>query len=316
MGKLSLLKLMLKDLPSARELIAGSKEIRRITIYKLAEALGPEAKRPWHEWGDKEFAHHVYSVLVDFKAAEWNPDGSITLYRMEQPRITNPKVAEWKTILDRVFPRLIDALEGNRKYFLDRELLLIYAKFLDNLGYNWWRELAIRLVVLEQDRQNPNLTFVDMGSGIGVSTLTILKLTNASVIAVDPYDDNLEMLRHYVAMSGYKDRVKTFKGYAENFRLDQPVDGAFLINVLHWSDVPSEVIKNARRNVKQGGRVYIFQGVLDDKLARPTSVVPYLLGAPRIGIRRKELYQWIKDAGLQVEQSETLAGELIRARAP
>jgi ubiquinone/menaquinone biosynthesis C-methylase UbiE len=316
MGKLSLLKLMLKDLPSARELIAGSKETRRITIYKLAEALGPEAKRPWHEWGDKEFAHHVYSVLVDFKAAEWNPDGSITLYKLEPPRITNPKVAEWKTILDRVFPRLIDALEGNRKFFLDRELLLTYAKFLDNLGYNWWRELVIQLIVPEQDRRDDTLTYADIGSGIGVSTLSILKLTNASVIAVDPYDDNLEMLRHYVAMSGYKDRVKTFKGYAENFRLDQPVDGAFLINVLHWSDVPSEVIKNARRNVKQGGRVYIFQGVLDDKLVRPTSVVPYLLGAPRIGIRRKELYQWIKDAGLQVEQSETLAGELIRARAP
>jgi ubiquinone/menaquinone biosynthesis C-methylase UbiE len=316
MGKLSLLKYMIRDLPSARELVTGSREYRRLVIYKLAEALGPEAKRPWHEWGDKELAHHVYSVLVDFKAAEWNPDGSITLYKLEPPKITNPKVAEWKTIFDRVLPRLTEALEGNRKYFLDRELLIIYAKFLDNLGYNWWRELAIRLTVPEQDMKNPNLTFVDMGSGIGLSTLSILKLTNASVIAVDPYDDNLEMLRHYVAMSGYKDRVKTFKGYAENFRLDQPVDGAFLVNLLHWCDVPSEVIKNARRNVKQGGRVYIFQAVLDDKTTRLAAVVPYLLGAPRIGIRRKELYQWIKDAGLQVEQSETLVGELIRAVVP
>jgi ubiquinone/menaquinone biosynthesis C-methylase UbiE len=316
MGKLSLLKLMLKDLPNARELMAGSKEVRRLTVYKLAEALGSEAKKPWHEWEDKEFAHYVYSVLVEFKAAEWNPDGSITLYKMEPPRITNPKVAEWKTILDRVFPRLIDALEGNRKYFLDRELLLTYAKFLDNIGYNWWRELTLRVIVPEQDRQNPNLTFVDMGSGMGLSTLAILKLTSASVIAVDPYDDNLEMLKHYVAMSGYKDRVKVFKGYAENFRLEQPVDGAFLINILHWSDMPSEVIKNAKRNVKQGGRVYIIQGVLDDKLARSTSVVPYLLGAPRIGIRRRELYQWIKDAGLQVEQSESLGSELVRARVP
>ncbi|WP_288006379.1 class I SAM-dependent methyltransferase [Thermofilum sp.] len=316
MGKLSILKLMLKDLPNTRELMAASREYRGLTVYKLAEALGPEAKKPWHEWGDKEFAHFVYSLLVDFKVAEWNPDGSITLYKMEPPRITNPKVAEWKTIMDRVFPRLIDALEGNRKYFLDRELLLSYAKFLDNIGYNWWRELAIRVIVPEQDRQNPNLTFVDIGSGIGLSTLAILKLTNASIIAVDPYDDNLEMLRHYVAMSGYKDRVKTFKGYAENFRLDQPVDGAFLINILHWSDVPSEVIKNATRNVKQGGRVYIFQGVLEDKTLRLSFLIPYLLGAPRIGIRRRELYQWIKDAGLQVEHSESIAGELIRARAP
>lgn len=316
MGKLSLLKLMLRDLPNARELMAASREYRRLIIYRLSEALGPEAKKPWHEWGDKEFAHYVYSLLVDFKAAEWKPDGSLELYKLQPPSITNPKVAEWATILDRVFPRLTDALRGYRKYFLDRELLLVYAKFLDNLGYNWWRELAIRLVVPEQDMKNPNLTFVDMGSGIGLSTLSILKFTSANVIAVDPYDDNLEMLRHYVAMSGYKDRVKTFKGYAENFRLDQPVDGAFMINLLHWSDVPSEVIKNARRNVKQGGRVYIFQGVLDDKTTRLAAVVPYLLGAPRIGIRRKELYQWIKDAGLQVDKSETLAGELIRAVVP
>jgi ubiquinone/menaquinone biosynthesis C-methylase UbiE len=316
MGKLSLLKLMLKDLPNARELMAASREYRRLAVYKLAEALGPEAKKPWHEWGDKEFAYFVYSLLVDFKVAEWNPDGSITLYKMEPPRITNPKVAEWKTIMDRVFPRLIDALEGNRKYFLDRELLLSYAKFLDNIGYNWWRELAIRVTVPEQDRQNPNLTFVDIGSGIGLSTLAILKLTNASIIAVDPYDDNLEMLRHYVAMSGYKDRVKTFKGYAENFRLDRLVDGAFLINILHWSDVPSEVIKNATRNIKRGGRVYIFQGVLEDKTLRLSFLIPYLLGAPRVGIRRRELYQWIKDAGLQVEHSESIAGELIRTRAP
>jgi hypothetical protein len=65
MGRLSLLKLMLKDLPNARELITASREARRLTLYKLAETLGPEAKRPWHEWGER-------SSRTTFTASSWS----------------------------------------------------------------------------------------------------------------------------------------------------------------------------------------------------------------------------------------------------
>jgi hypothetical protein len=64
--------------------------------------------------GGKEFAHHVYSVLVEFKAAKWRPDGSLELYKLQPPRITNPKVAEWATILGRLLPRIVGAVGGRR----------------------------------------------------------------------------------------------------------------------------------------------------------------------------------------------------------
>ena len=148
-GKLSLLKFALKSPRTALKLAEGAYEARGALLAKLVEVLEPEVKRPWHSWPDKELAHYVYNVLVWEKTAKWRGDGSLSLRaKPKPPKIFMPEVADFlPAAAELIERRLIDALEGRRKYFTDKEQLLLYARLLDNLGYNWWRKLALQLLL-------------------------------------------------------------------------------------------------------------------------------------------------------------------------
>ncbi len=289
---------------------------RRLVLAKLVEVMEPEVGRPWHAWVDKQAARYVYEVLVREGVARWREDGSLEVVRRPRPPADLPvEVADAAPLLDRLLPRLPGALEGRRRHFADRELVLAYAKFLDNLGYNWFRRLALRLLLPEGLRRSPQAVIVDVGAGMGLSTLALLELTRGTVIAVDPYEENLESVRDYAAVHRVEHRVRTLRGYAEDFRLGEPADAAVMVNVLHWCNNPQLALRNAAANVRSGGYVAIAQAVLTG-YSYAGDIIAYLLGAPRFPPTRKELYRMIREEGLRVEKRVHLAWELALARVP
>jgi SAM-dependent methyltransferase len=315
--RLSLLKLALASPKTALKIAEGMFELRGALLVKLVEVLEPELKRPWHGWADKELARYVYEVLVREKAARWREDGSLELVeRPKPPKILLPEVADYLPAVSKLVERLPDALEGRRKYFTDREQIALYARFLDNLGYNWFRKLALSLLLPKELRRSEQAVFADVGAGMGLSTLALLELTRGAVVAIDPYEENLENVRDYAALKRAGHRVKALRGYAEDFKLEAPADAAVMINVLHWCSSPQLALRNAAANVKSGGYLAIVQGVRDAKGAWVGIIPAYLLGAPRLPPTRSELYQMIKEEGLKVEKSYSLPNELVLAKVP
>jgi SAM-dependent methyltransferase len=315
--KLSLLKLALGSPRTALKVAEGMYELRSALLVKLVEVLEPELKKPWHEWADKELARYAYGVLVEEKAARWRENGSLELARRPKPpKILLPEVADYLPAVQKLVERLPDALEGRRKYFTDRELTLAYARFLDNLGYNWFRKLALSLLLPKELKRNPQTVFADVGAGMGLSTLALLELTRGAVVAIDPYEENLENVRDYAQLKRASHRVKTLKGYAEDFKLDSPADAAILCNMLHWCNSPQLALRNAAANVKKGGLVAIVQGVRDAKGAWTGAIPAYLLGAPRLPPTRSELYQMVREEELRIVKSYSLPNELILAKVP
>ncbi len=315
--KLSLLRLALGSPRTALKIAEGMYELRGALLVKLVEVLEPELKRPWHEWADKELARYAYGALVEEKAARWREDGSLELVRRPKPpKILLPEVADYLPAVQKLVERLPDALEGRRKYFTDRELTLAYARFLDNLGYNWFRKFTLSLLLPAELRRNPQAVFADVGAGMGLSTLALLELARGTVAAVDPYEENLENVRDYAQLKRASHRVKVVRGYAEDFRLDSPADAVILCNMLHWCNSPQLALRNAAANVKKGGFVAIVQGVRDAKGAWTGAIPAYLLGAPRLPLARSELYQMVREEELRIVKSYSLPNELILAKVP
>jgi len=316
--KLSLLKLMVKDPKTALKIAEAMYELRQATLAKIVEVLEPELEKPWHSWPDSELAHYLYDSLVSEKVAEWREDGSLRLVKKPAPpRIRLPEVADsLPAVTKLVEKRLTDALKGRRKYFIDKEQLLLYARFLDNLGYNWWRRIALSLLLPQELRTREDAVIADVGAGMGLSTVALLELTRATVIAVDPLEENLEFVKDYAAIKRAAHRVRVLKGYAEDFQLDEPADAAVMINVLHWCNSPQLALRNTAANVKHGGWLAIAQGVRDAKGAWVGAIPAYLLGAPRLPPTRSELYRMIREEGLEIEKSYSLPNELVLARIP
>ena len=312
----ALLGLALREPGTLLKVAKLLKVARRLVLAKLVEVMEPEVKRPWHAWADKRAARYVYEVLAREGVARWREDGSLEVVKRPRPPADLPvEVADAAPLLDRLLPHLPEALEGRRRYFTDRELMLAYAKFLDNLGYNWFRRLALSLLLPKELRRREDAVFVDVGAGMGLSTLALLELTRGAVIAVDPYEENLESVRDYAAVHRVERRVRTLRGYAEDFELEAPADAAVMINVLHWCNSPQLALRNAARNVKRGGYVALAQAVLA-RYSYVGDIIVYLLGAPRFPPTRRELHRMIADEGLKVEKRVNLAWELVLAKVP
>ena len=315
--KLSFLSLAVKEPGKALKIARLAREFRQLALYKLVDVLEHQLNRPWTSWPDKEFAFLLYGVLVEEGVARWREDGSLELARRpEPPRSLSPEVADFAVVVERALNMLPEALEGRRRYFAEKDLLLLYAKFLDNLGYNWFRGAALGAILPRELRTRRDAVIVDVGAGIGLSTVALLELTRGVVVAVDPLEENLEMARDYAAVHRVQHRLRTLRGYAEDFRLDAPADAAVLLNVLHWCNNPRLAVRNSADNVRSGGYLAIVQGVRDERTARLGAAVTYVLGS-RLPPTRGELLGMIREEGLRVERHyASPASDMVLARVP
>ena len=315
--KLSFLSLAVKEPGKALKMARIAREFRQLALYRIVDTLEHQLSRPWTSWPDKEFAFLLYGALVEEGVAVWRSDGSLELVRRpEPPGKLSPEIADFAVVVERTVNMLPELLEGKRRFFAEKDLLLLYAKFLDNLGYNWFRRAALGTILPRELRTRRDAVIVDVGAGIGLSTLALLELTRGTVIAVDPLEENLEIARDYATIHRAHYRLRTLRGYAEDFKLENPADAAVLFNVLHWCNNPRLAVRNSAGNVKSGGHLVVVQGVRDEKTARLGVPIAYALGS-RLPPTRGELLAMVKEEGLRVEKHyASPISDMLLARVP
>jgi len=316
-GGLSFFWFAVKEPGKALKIARLAREFRQLALYRIVDTLEHQLSRPWMSWPDKEFAFLLYQALVDEGVAEWRSDASLELVRRpEHPGKLSPEIADFAVVVERAVNMLPELLEGKRRFFTEKDLLLLYAKFLDNLGYNWFRRAALGTVLPRELRTRRDAVIVDVGAGIGLSTLALLELTRGTIVTVDPFEENLEIARDYATIHRVHHRLRTLRGYAEDFRLENPADAAVLFNVLHWCNNPRLAIRNSAGNVKSGGHIIIVQGVRDEKTAKLGAVITYALGS-RLAPSRSELLAMVKEEGLSIQKHyASPISDMLLARVP
>ncbi len=285
----------------AREMIRAVGEFRRYTVWGIRRAVRG-FERVFEERGVGEFpapdlARLVADVMVEAGYAAYRGDRLRWLRGAgPRPAVRTRLAGEFRPVVDRVLETLPEALETGRRPLVytgeSAEVKAVFAKFLDNAGYNWIREWAIKWAGLPSLR--PGSRVVDVGAGFGLSTLAVLHHTRCRVIAVDSYPSNLETLLGYAEVLGLKDRVEVRVGRGEELsKLVERADAVVLINVLHWCVDPQRVLSEA---ASAAPLALVVQGTYDDLKNRAGNVLTWLLGSSVLP-RRAELRRWIRDAG-------------------
>jgi len=322
---LSLLKFGVEALFSKekREWIKAIKEVGEYVPWKIVQVLYESklakemAAKPFSEYPDPKFAWVVAKVLEDYgyvkiqsNKVEWLKQPEKVL--SEPPAVTSPLLLETLGVIDRVVSTLPEALRTGSKPLLytgeAQDAKAVFAKFLDNTGYSQMRMMLARDVA-HMEKLPPSALVVDVGSGIGASVTTLLELTDAKIIATDPYPENLKILRNLVKLMNEEERVIIIKTRGEELSAAlrragiESVDAAFMVNVLHWSEYPVKVLKEVRK-VLRDGFLAMMQGTLDNKRGRLAAVITYLMGSS-IQPWRHELLKWIAQAKFKVKKHET-----------
>ncbi|MEM4689042.1 MAG: class I SAM-dependent methyltransferase, partial [Thermofilaceae archaeon] len=287
-----------------REIIKAARELERYTAWRVRRVLEESGLdrelevKPFHDFVDQTLARMVCDFMVESGYAAWAGDRlRFTKPAGEAPAVRTRIMGEFKTVVDRVLASLPEALlTGMRPYAASGaggEVRAAYAKFLDNAGYNWFREYAVRWA-----RIPPNSTVLDVGAGIGLSSITVLRVVPGSrVVAVDPYRENLEAARLYAEVLGLADRLEVKLGRGEEVdKLVDMVDWAVAIHVLHWCADPLVLLQAVR---KVAPRLLLAQGVSDKRVNLAGAFIAYLLGSGPFPTRRR-LYEMLRLAGWRV----------------
>lgn len=308
MPELSFILFALKMLGSkeGRVMLQAVREAQRYAVWKARQVLEESGvdkemeRRPFHEFPDPSFAKLIGDIMEGEGLARWEADRLKWLRAAgEPPPVTNTYVVSFKPVIDRVYAALPDVLMSGERFAARSstaaEDRAVFGRFLDNLGYNRVRELVVKWAKIPQGS-----LVVDVGAGIGLSSIAVLRLVPGSrVIAVDPYQPNLEVARSYAEVLGLGDRLETRLGRGEEvYKVVKSADFAVMVNVLHWCSDPLTLL-NAVREVAP--RALLAQGVLDVKLNLALTPLAYLLGSS-LPPTMEQLSDWIRAAGWRVER--------------
>ena len=300
-----------------REIIKAVRELERYTAWKVRRVL-EESKldrelevKPFHEFVDQTLARMVCDFMVESGYAVWLGDRlRFTKPAGEAPAVRTQLMGEFKTVVDRVLASLPEALlTGLRPYAASAaggEVRAAFAKLLDSMGYNWFREYAVRWA-----RIPLNSTILDVGAGIGLSSITILRVVPGSrVIAVDPHRENLEDAKLSAEILGLADRLEVKLGRGEEVdKLVDMVDWAVAINVLSWCADPLVLLQAVGRVAL---KLLLAQGVSDKRVNLATIFITYLLGSGPYPTRRR-LYEMLRLAGWKVERRTEFPAPIVVA---
>jgi len=98
--------------------------------------------------------------------------------------------------------------------------------------------------------------FLDFGSGSGIVSLEFKKKFNLDLIGVDIVDNRVVDME-----------LKLIDGKTLPFK-DSSFDAVLISYVLHHADEPVRLLKEAKRVVKSGGRVIVFEDLYKGILAK------------------------------------------------
>ncbi len=306
--------------PEARKILKVGKEVKRFSDYlawyiarKVMETIELDGI-PLIEFNSRIRDPHLARALYELMET-WGyvrvDNGLIKVIKKPPARgpvMTAPTTLEVLPIFNKILDTLPEAIKTGRKtfYWKEKESKLLFLRFLDNTGYNFVRQVFARWIGVPG--LGPEDWVVDVGSGMGLSAVILLKLGKAKVLAIDPDPINLSIAEDYAKVAGVEKRLKTVVGRGEEL-YDVVKDRiplgrvklVTMVSVLHWAESPEEVLKQAGVVVARSyGKVGLFQGTWERKML-PYMVVTWLLGSKMMP-EPEELNGWIRDAGLEVER--------------
>ncbi len=169
-------------------------------------------------------------------------------------------------------------------------------------------------------------TVLDLGSGAGADVLISARRVgpNGRAIGLDMTDEMLELARRNAAQAGVGN-VEFHKGYIEAIPLaDASVDVVISNCVLNLSGDKPQVLREAARVLRPGGRFAISDVVADDDMDEATRAdMQQWTGCIAGALTQREFTEALSDAGLgDIEIREThrvhphAVAAIIRARKP
>jgi arsenite methyltransferase len=169
-------------------------------------------------------------------------------------------------------------------------------------------------------------TVLDLGSGAGADVLISARRVGPTgkAIGLDMTDEMLELARANAAEAGVGN-VEFVKGYLEEMPLaDETVDVVISNCVINLSGDKPQVIREAARVLRRGGRFAVSDVIADEDMDDATRAeMSAWTGCVAGALTRAEFEQALTDAGLnEIEIREThrvherAAAAIIRARKP
>jgi arsenite methyltransferase len=169
-------------------------------------------------------------------------------------------------------------------------------------------------------------TVLDLGSGGGVDVFVSARRVGPSgkAIGLDMTDEMLELARANAANAGV-DNVEFVKGYIEDIPLpDDSVDVVISNCVINLSADKGQVVREAARVLRPGGRFAVSDVIADDDMDAATrSDMQQWTGCVAGALTRGQFEAALADAGLvDVEIREThrvhehASSAIVRARKP
>ena len=252
------------------------------------------------------------AILVEEGLARRSGDTIRAVKAPERPEITTGEAADMIPVLDKALQLLPEVLESGKKPEYSRVKALT-AKLVGSFGVRLEFEAAVEVSGL--DKLPESSVVLDVFPRVGTSTATLLELTRAGILAVEPYPENLEVLEGLVKLQGVGDRVRLVHAAPlESMRIQERVDAAFMGEVLHWTPSPQMVLRAVRNHMKRDSFLVLAQTVYSS-LGMKVGLLGYLLGALRLPPTSGELRSMLRVAGFKVDKwLESMGVALVRAR--
>ncbi|MEM0024360.1 MAG: methyltransferase domain-containing protein [Thermofilaceae archaeon] len=308
-----------KFLSNPREALRIKKagdEIREYAVWRIYTQLEMEGilqslqTQAWWSFKDQVLAKLLCDALVEEGLAAWEGDRIKLKRSPEKPAVTTIEAADMLPVIDRAAEALPRALLLGEKPSRDKTQALT-AKLLDNFAVKLEFEAAIDEAGLGSLK--PGSTIADIHPRVGTSTLTLLERTKASIVVIEPYQENIEITRRLVELHGQESRVSFVHSTPEEAELPEKVDAIFMGQLVHWIPSPRLAIANARRMLKDNGILAMAQTTYSS-VGLIMSVPGYLLGAVQAPPESGELRRILTGSGFKIEKwLESLGIALVKA---
>jgi arsenite methyltransferase len=169
-------------------------------------------------------------------------------------------------------------------------------------------------------------TVLDLGAGAGADVLISARRVGAAgkAIGLDMTDEMLDLARANAAQAGV-DNVEFVKGYIEDIPLpDASVDVVISNCVINLSADKPQVLREAARVLRRGGRFAVSDVIADDEMDEATRAdMAQWTGCIAGALTRSEFERALTDAGLtDIQITEThrvhehATSAIIRAAKP
>ncbi len=265
-----------------------------LTVTDLMEILGQSQPR---------ISRHL-KLLTDAGLVVRHQEGTWAYFRLAD---TEPQKGFLAHVLNSIDPHdaglardlfALDAIEERRNahaaaYFAAN------AEGWDKIRSLHVAQEAVEERMLEMGLAHSPNSLLDLGTGTGrIIQLFADHLERA--VGVDSSPEMLAIARSSIASLSLNASVR--RGDLSALRLNAAFDLTVLHLVLHYLDRPQEALEQAAAHMSESGRLLIA-----DFAPHELEFLRSDHAHRRLGIARDQLEYWLAEAGLEVEQFETLA---------